>query len=152
MRLKEMKTSEAKVNVFCFCCGFVLAACICVLGYCAFGRFFKGDQKRIDDYARTSETAERIATETERGLGELEEKLFGAGESVKSSITGLGELQAVGGRIEEANRGIESAACRIEEAVYRTLQILEQAEAENEVCHDMGFSFDGGSGGGIHPD
>ncbi len=147
-----MKTSEAKVNVICFCCGFVLAACICVLGYCAFGRLCKGDKERIDEYARASEAAERIAGETERGLGELEEKLLRAGEGVRAGITGLGEFQKVGDRIEEANRGIESAACGIEESVYRALQILEHAEAENEVCTDMGCSFDGGSGGGIHHD
>lgn len=147
-----MKTSEAKINLICFCCGFVLSACICVLGYCAFGKFYNGDQKRIDEYARTSKAAERIADETERGLGELEEKLFGAGESVKSSITGLGELQAVGGRIEEANRGIEDAACSIEESIYRALQIIDQAEAENEVCADVGCSCECNCCNGISSD
>ena len=74
-------------------------------------------------------------------------KMHGAGEQIAGGITDVGELGAIGARIEQGSRESSVSAARIEAAIQRIESVLDEAEKKNGVLDHDGCGAGSGGGG-----
>lgn len=102
-----------------FVCGIFLHSC------------FAGTEERAFEHEKRSADVEKLAERTEQRASEVAEQVRNAGSSIKSGITGIGELKQECNRITINGAEIAAGIAELESGISRCLQIIEKAEKEN---------------------
>jgi len=144
-----MKNEKNKF-IFCIAILYMVFATVCLAVGLYHGCADTGpgitDSQRAERYEDRSGSAQNAVSELESGLDSVEEQMHGIGRKIKSGITDVGELSAVGDRIAGASTDIAESAGRIEKGIQRIEQILSEAEEKNGVLADDGDCTGGGGG------
>ncbi|MBP5452938.1 MAG: hypothetical protein J6Y16_11930 [Treponema sp.] len=99
------------------------------------------------EYEAGSAVAEDIAGSIADGLQSVAGEMHGVGEQIADGLTDVGELGAIGARIEQGSRESSDSAARIEAAIQRIDSILDEAEKKNSLLdHDDSGTGSGGGG------
>lgn len=98
-------------------------------------------------YEAGSAVAEDIAGSIADGLQSVAGEMHGVGEQIADGLTDVGELGAIGARIEQGSRESSDSAARIEAAIQRIDSIFDEAEKKNSLLdHDDSGTGSGGGG------
>jgi hypothetical protein len=91
------------------------------------------DKVGTGEYEAGSAVADDIAEGIADGLQSVAGEMHGVGEQIADGITDVGELGAIGARIEQGSTESADAAGRIEAAVQRIESVLDEAEKADQV-------------------
>ena len=122
--------NEKKKFCFLVVCIVVFAVVFFVCGI-FFHSCFSGTEERAFEYEKRSTDVEELAERTEQRASEVAEQVRNAGSSIKSGITGIGELKQEYNRITVNGAEIAAGIAELESGISRCLQIIEKTEKKN---------------------
>ncbi len=123
---KRILFSAAAFIVVCAAC-FLAGWLVSVIAGCG------NDTVGTGEYEAGSAVADGIAEGIADGLQSVAGEMHGVGEQIADSITDVGELGAIGARIEQGSTESADSAGRIEAAVQRIESVLDEAEKVDKV-------------------